>query len=96
MRVLMAKSNFKRPASASLSFLAGCSASTLGLEEACKQSMNFLLHCNTEVLYIELDLKFEGAMGISPAIACEHRGNMDIAVEVDPEVGVVDMQVLSS
>ena len=54
--------------------------------------MNFLLHCNTKVLDIEVNLKIEGAMGVSPAIAWEHRGNMDIFQEVDPEVGVVNIQ----
>jgi len=53
--------------------------------------MFFLLHCNTKVLDIEVDLKIEGAMGVSPAIAWERRGDMDIAVEVDTEVGVVNM-----
>ena len=52
--------------------------------------MYLLLHCNTKVLDIDVDLKIEGAMGVSSAIACEHRGDMGIAVEVDLEVGVVN------
>jgi len=51
--------------------------------------MNFLLHCNTKVLDVEVDLKIEGAMGVSPAIVWEHRCDMGIVGKVDPEVGVV-------
>ena len=58
--------------------------------------MYFLLYCNTEVLGIEVGLVLEGAMRLSSATACEHGGDIGIAVKSDPKVGVVNTQALSS
>jgi hypothetical protein len=54
--------------------------SPAGAEEAREHSVNFLFHCNTEELGIEVNLVLEDFVCLSPAIVREHRCAEGISV----------------
>jgi len=50
--------------------------------------MHFLLWCNTEVLYVEIDQELKGILAFIPASACENIYEKGTTVEIDLEVCV--------